>query len=56
MFFLLHFIRETVTDKTKSVELQTKTLLQEDLNTQKEEYTPQVNVDLFTMHVKLLNK
>lgn len=42
MFFILSFIRETVTDNTKNVELQTETVLQEDLDTQKTEYTPTV--------------
>lgn len=53
---MLYLIRETVTDNTKDVELQTETLLQEDINTQKEEYTPEVNVNLFNIYVKLLNK
>lgn len=53
---MLYLIRETVTDNTKDVELQTETLLQEDINTQKEEYTPKVNVNLFNIYVKLLNK
>lgn len=39
-------IRETVTDNTKNVELQTEVMLQEDLDTQKAEYTPTVNVQI----------
>lgn len=44
-FILLSFIRETVTDSSKDVELQTEAVLQEDLDTQKAEYTPDVNVN-----------
>lgn len=42
---LLSFIRETVTDSSKDIELQTEAVLQEDLDTQKAEYAPEVNVN-----------
>lgn len=46
IFFLLFLscIRETVTDNFKNVEFQTEVMLQEDLNTQKTEYSPMVIV------------
>lgn len=36
--------RETVTDTSKYVELQTEIILNEDLDTRKTEYSPAVNV------------
>lgn len=46
LFLFISCIRETVTDNTKNVELQTEVMLQEDLDTQKTEYTPTVNVQI----------
>lgn len=46
LFLFISCIRETITDNTKNVELQTEVMLQEDLDTQKAEYTPTVNVQI----------
>lgn len=44
LIFFISCIRATVRDNTKNIELQTETMLQEDLDTQMAKYTPTVNV------------